>query len=97
MGLLHPCSSLICKLVQDISPPGSPGCAGGDRETPPAPTGDAAIGNSVVQSHFPTASLSLLGPQSILHVATATKLLLPRELDCFFPFPFQYKLKFGRS
>lgn len=48
-----------------------PGCAGGDRETLAAPTGDAAIGTccrsplwfsqvpSVVQSHFPISSLSL--------------------------------------
>lgn len=87
--LLHSC--LICKFVQVMSPLV---CAGGDRETPTAPTGMLPLGTatgplcgSSTFSHcfsFSTVSPKQFstGPQS------RSLLLLPRELDCFFPFLF---------
>lgn len=56
-----------------------PGCAGGDRETPTAPTGDAAIGNCCrsplwFNHSFPVLFFPFPVLEAVLHGATVTKL-----------------------
>lgn len=61
-----------------------PGCAGGDKETPTAPTGDAAFGNCyrspLCFNHtFPLLLFPYHVPEAALHGATVTELTPPPQ------------------